>query len=226
MTITCRPDIAQGTEEWFKARLGLVTASTASNLLTSTYKPANNATSRNFMYELAAQRVTGFVEGTFQSYDMERGHLDEVDAAQIYNREVQPLISMGFMSNDKWGFTLGFSPDALTEDGKGFIEVKSRRQKYQVETIVSGLMPPDYMIQIQTGLMVSEREWCDFISYSGGMPMFVKRIYPDAAIVTAIEAAAESFYEALGDLVTDYKLTVAKHNYLTTERRSEEITAS
>ena len=60
----------------------------------------------------------------------------------------------------------------------GLIECKSRRQRFQIQTIADDEVPADYMIQLQTGLLVSERKWIDFISYSGGLPMFVKRVEP------------------------------------------------
>ena len=49
----------------------------------------------------------------------------------------------------------------------GLIECKSRRQKFQVETISADQVPAEYMLQIQTGFLVSGRKWLDFISYCG-----------------------------------------------------------
>jgi hypothetical protein len=43
-------------------------------------------------------------------------------------------------------------------------------------------VPEEYMLQIQTGLLVTGREWLDFVSYCAGLPMFVKRVFPDAAL--------------------------------------------
>jgi hypothetical protein len=49
------------------------------------------------------------------------------------------------------------------------------------------------MIQCQTGMLVSERPWCDFVSYSGGLPMAVVRVHADTAIQDAIIDAASEF---------------------------------
>jgi hypothetical protein len=38
------------------------------------------------------------------------------------------------------------------------------------------------MAQLQCGLLVSGREWIDYVSYCGGMPMYVKRVLPDPVV--------------------------------------------
>jgi hypothetical protein len=46
------------------------------------------------------------------------------------------------------------------------------------------------MAQCQAGLLVSGRKWLDFVSYVGGMPLFVKRVHPVPVWQEAIIAAA------------------------------------
>jgi len=225
MAIKIYKDLIQGSDEWFQARLGLLTASEMKHIITpANLKSANNDKSRGHLHELAAQRITQYVEPTYIGDDMLRGNEDEVYARALYAEKYAPVEEVGFITNDKWGFTLGFSPDALV--GKdGLIECKSRKQKYQVETILSGEMPSDYLIQVQTGLLVSVRSWCDFISYSGGMPMFVKRIFPDAVVQSAILEAAQIFHGKLDLMIAEYEKKSV--GFYPTERRVfEEITSS
>jgi len=160
-------DIIQGDEQWLQVRCGVLTASEMKNILTPTLKIANNDKTRQHVYELLAQRITNYVEPHYFNDDMLRGQYDEIKARDIYAEKYAPVKEMGFITNTKLGFTLGFSPDGLVGND-GFIEIKSRRQKYQIETILADAVPEEYMLQIQTGLLVSEREWCDFISYSAG----------------------------------------------------------
>ena len=196
-------NLLQGTDEWFDARRGVLTASEMKHIITPTLKVADNDKSRAHLYELLGQQITGYTEPTYLSNDMIRGQEDEIYAREAYAENYTPVRECGFITNDKWGFTLGYSPDGLIgQDGQ--IESKSRRQKFQIETILSNEMPSEYSIQIQTGLLVSEREWCDFISYCGGLPMFVKRIFADPATQTAILLAAESFYEKLHEKLSQY----------------------
>lgn len=225
MAITYYPEIYQGSLEWLELRRGVLTASEMKLIITEkTLKPSDNDKTRSHLYELAAQRISNYVEPHYISDDMLRGQQDEYFARDKYAEHFAPTETVGFVTNDKWGFTIGYSPDFLVGvNGQG--ECKSRRQKYQIETIISDEMPSDYMIQIQTGLLVTERDWCDFISYSGGLPMFVKRIYPNEEIQAAIIHAADLFHVRLGEKLKDYNdRLAAMPTVINTERTAiEEI---
>lgn len=227
MTITYHRDLIQGSDEWLEARRGIITASEMKLILTPTIKVADNDKSRAHLYELLAQRISGFVEPTFIGDDMLRGMDDEVFAKAAYNEHIAHLDDMGFITNNKWGFTIGYSPDGLV-GADGLIEVKSRRQKYQVQTIVenaaAGTIPTEYVLQAQTGLMVSERQWLDFISYCGGLPMTIIRVYPDPAIQDAIIGAVAAFEANLEARRIAYHATMQKADarFIPTERRIEQ----
>lgn len=197
------PEMVQGSDEWLQARCGLLTASEMKLILTPTLKIASNDKEKSHLFELLAQRVTRHVEPHYISDDMLRGIEEEVEAKILYSTYYGSVQDVGFITNDEWGFTIGFSPDGIVGDD-GFIECKSRRQKYQVETIINGDMPIDYELQVQTGLLVSGRQWCDFISYSGGLPMATIRIEPDYEVQEAIIAAACAFERRLSFRLEQY----------------------
>jgi len=213
MTIKYHTELFQGSDEWFHARLGLLTASEMKHIITpGKLQYASNDKSRSHLYEIAAQRISQYVEPSYISDDMLRGQAEELDAKAMYGKHYAKTTDCGSITNDAWGFTLGYSPDALvgrpgagTGATNGLIECKSRRQKFQIETIISGEVPAEYMIQIQTGLLVSEREWLDFISYSGGLPMFVMRVFPDVIVQAAIISAATAFHEQLDTVIAKYE---------------------
>lgn len=196
MTIIYHPEVEQGSDEWAQLRCGLLTASEVKHIITPTLKIADNDKTRQHVYEIAAQRITSYVEPSYIGDDMLRGWDDEILAADLYSEHYEPIHKVGFVTNDELGFTMGFSPDGLVGED-GFTESKSRRQKYQVETISkwveTGDMPDDYKLQVQTGFVVTRRKWCDFISYSGGLPMITIRVYPDPVWTSAIIQAATAF---------------------------------
>lgn len=212
MTITYHTDLVQGSEEWLAARCGLLTASEMKLIITPTLKVASNEKERAHLYELLAQRITRHVEPHYIGDDMLRGMDDEIDARELYAKHYAPVTDAGFVTNDKWGFTLGYSPDGLVGDD-GLIEAKSRRQKFQVQTIVedmsAGTVPADFIIQCQTGLMVTGREWLDFLSYSGGLPMCRVRAYPDDKLQFAILEAAAAFEARLTAKLALFRDTLA-----------------
>jgi hypothetical protein len=210
------PDVVQGSDEWMEQRRGMVTASVVKQLVTPTLKVAANMDSRSLTAELVAQRITGYTEPEYIGSDMLRGIEDEPRARDLYAEESPYTVTtLGFVVRDDWGFQIGYSPDGLVGD-LGLLEVKSRNQKLHLQTILSGEVPGGFMAQIQTGLLVSGREWCDFVSYSGGMPLFVKRVYPSATWQMAILEAVGAFEKAATEMVTEYRSAVV--GMPTTER--------
>lgn len=211
-------DLEQGSLEWLEARRGIITASEVKLLVTPTGKIANNEKTRAHQWELLAQRVSGYVEPAYISDDMLRGMHDEVIARDLYSRHYVQVDEVGFITNDFDGVTIGCSPDGLVADD-GMIEIKSRRQKYQIETIATDTVPPEYMLQLQCALLVASREWIDFVSYCAGLPMFVKRVYPDAEMQATILDAARVFELNMGALMLMYEQNAER--FIDTERPEE-----
>lgn len=154
---------------------------------------------------LAAERITGFTEPTYFNDEMLRGHEDEpraVDAyAQHYRTEVDDC---GFMIRS-WGrCRLGYSPDGVVGDD-GLLEVKSRRQKKHLLTVIADEVPNENMAQLQAALFVSGRQWIDYISYCGGMNLWTKRVFPEERWFGAITAAVEAFESAADEMAAKYK---------------------
>ena len=196
-------DIEQGSDDWLSVRRGILTASEMRLIMTPTLRPASNDKERAHLFELIGQRITGYTEPHYISDDMLRGNEDEVAARIRYAEHFAPVTECGFVTNDDHGVVIGYSPDGLVGDD-GLIECKSRRQKYQIETILADEVPAEYLLQCQTGLLVTGRKWLDFISYCGGLPMFVKRVWPCPEIHRAILDAALAFEQRLAAAQTRY----------------------
>lgn len=204
MTLTIH-NIPQGSPEWHDLRRGVITASTIGKLITpKTIKPASNPESRALTLQLAAERITGWTEDTYTNDDMIRGQLDEPVARAKYAEHYAPVQEVGFMVEDRYGFKLGYSPDGLVGD-EGLIEIKSRRPKTQVSTILNGHPPIENMAQLQAALLISGRKWLDYVSYAAGMPMFVKRVHPQDKWFDAIIEAAETAEANIIETIRIYK---------------------
>jgi hypothetical protein len=231
----------QGSERWHQARCGVLTASEFERLLTppkpkpdggwSGLKVADNVKERAHLWELAAQRISGFVEPHYMSDAMLRGKDDEVAARELYSERYAKVQQVGLITNNKFGFKLACSPDGLV-GRDGLIEIKSRCQRFQVQTTVENLwndeaktIPEDYILQVQGLLLVSEREWCDFISYCGGLHMLVIRVFPDPVIQDAIVDAASKFEARINEAVRTYFGALKKYapRLTPTEREMEII---
>lgn len=224
MTLTTYTNLEQGSDEWLAARCGLLTASTIGKLITTTtLKVADNETSRGLTMTLAAERITGHVDFVYPTADMQRGTDDEPFARDIYAANFAPVEQVGFMVRDFGAYRIGFSPDGLV-GADGLIEIKSRRPKEHLKTVLKGLPPLENMAQLHAGLLVSGRSFIDYVSYSAGLPLWVKRFYPDQRWTDAIHAAAETFEINVTNIVNNF--TNATEGLPTTERRPdyEEVT--
>lgn len=228
-------NVAQHSPEWYAVRCGIITASVMKNLIKKktdkktgevSYSVPDNDTTKAYLFELAAQRFNGYTVEGFQGFAMERGIKDEVDSFNIYSENYDQLRTCGFITNTEYGFVFGYSPDGLTalhDDGQ--IEAKGRMEKFQIEAIYYNEMPEDFEIQVQSGLIVSKRKWCDFICYRDGMPLFKKRILPDDVVQFEIIKAAQKADTQIDEIVATAKKHVQEFKFLPTEKRVEDITA-
>jgi hypothetical protein len=197
-------EMEQGTEEWLIIKLGLNTSSIINDLVTPTGKIATGKKIDDIAFKMAAQRETKLLEDNYQSFDMMRGHIQEEIARDIYSENIESVKECGIIIRDFGSFKIGASPDGLVGDNGG-IEIKSRLSKFQVKTIIKNEVPVEYINQIQTALLVSSREWWDFIQYSNGMPLFIQRIYPDNERQELIKEACENLEKLIAKYQKQYK---------------------
>lgn len=188
-------DIEQGSQEWLSLRLGIVTCSELDCLLVNGKGQAGfGAGAFSYMDQLIGERITGEAADPFQgNRHTERGHELEGKARELYvARTGAELEQVAIILNHG----IGYSPDALV-GSEGLDEIKTKLPKFQVSVILAGEVPKEHIAQCQGGLWVSEREWIDFISYWPGMPLFIKRMYRDEAVIRTIAERVRVFYELL-----------------------------
>ena len=203
-------NLEQRSDDWYKVRCGMVTASAVGTLLTPTLKPANNDTSRRLAALLVAERITGIpAPQPFINDDMYRGMVEEPRARDWYAEHHGVTVTeVGFLVREEKGWTLGYSPDGLVGDD-GLIEIKAPRAANHLQTILSDEVPAQHMAQIQAGLLVSGRKWCDFVSWFGGMPPYVKRVRRSKQWFDAIRDAVKAFEDNAAQMVADYEQATA-----------------
>lgn len=219
--LTVYEELEQGSEAWLQARCGVLTASVIGKLITEkTLKLANNDTSRGLVATLGLERATGVVEYVHPSWEMQRGTDDEPWARSEYETHHNPVTELGFMVREFDGYSIGYSPDGLVGEN-GLIEIKSRSRAIQAKTIMTDEVPAANMAQIMTGLLVTGRDWLDYVSYRDGMPLYVKRVYPDPIWFDVLKRAAVTFEVAVEQYVTNY--TEAASRYPLTEERPDEM---
>lgn len=174
---------------------------------TTVIEPASNDDSRALTATLADERIYGFTDPTWTNDAMWRGTIEEPLARELYSTVFAPVTEVGFMVEDKWGFKIGFSPDGLVGED-GLIEVKSRGGRKHMQTVIAGTVPIENMAQIQCGLLVSGRSWCDYVSYSSGRHLYRIRVRPDERWQKAIIAAVRLFEDNAAESIRQYTAAV------------------
>ena len=160
-------DIEQNTDEWLDLRMGKVTGSGVKTIMAN-YGKAFGEPAKKLAITMAREQVTQkrSVNESYTSSHMERGHEQEPIARALYESE-------NFIDVSNGGFfelgALGCSPDGLVGDD-GVIEVKSVVDHVHYANIKRGGFDPAYKWQIYFNLMVTGREWIDFVSYCADFP--------------------------------------------------------
>jgi hypothetical protein len=190
-------DCAQGSDEWFRCRMGIPTASEFHTVMAKGKGGGESKTRKTYMRKLAAEIITGEPMDHFGNHHTERGHEMEPEARDLYAfmRDCEPEI-IGFVRNGK----KGGSPDSLVDDS-GAVEIKTKLPHLQIECIEGGGVPPEHRAQCQGVLWVAEREWIDFVSFWPALPLFVVREYRDEEYIKALSDAVDRFNDELAELV-------------------------
>jgi len=183
----------QGTDAWFRSRMGIPTASCFSDVLAK----GEGKTRRSYMLKLAGEILTGEPTESFSTPAMERGKVMEEEARSMYAfmKDAEP-VRVGFIRN----INKGCSPDSLIGDSGG-IEIKTKRSDLLLDVILKDRVPSEHVAQVQGFLWVAEREWCDFVAYWPKLPLFVKRSYRDEKYIETLAQAVAIFNEELAETV-------------------------
>ena len=191
-------NVEQGSDDWFKARLGIPTASEFDKIVTTKGEPSKQA--QKYLYQLAGEKVSGFKDEPYTNAAMLRGSQLEAEAKEFYTltQEVD-IEEVGFCFMDEKR-KFGCSPDGLVGED-GLIEIKCPLVSTHVGYLLDGGLPTEYFQQVQGQLFVTGRKWTDFISYFPGLKPLKIRVFRDEAFISKLRDALNSFCLELDEVV-------------------------
>lgn len=183
--------VTQGTPDWLKARLGIVTASEIDRIITpKTLKPSAQA--EKYLHQKLAEWMTGqIVEVETRFYAMDRGIELEEEAADYFTLTTGLTTELcGFCVHDD--DSMGCSPDRFVSDGT-ILELKAPLASTHVGFLLAGDLPIEHMLQVQAQLYVTECSHSWFLSYYPSLPPLLLKIEPDRQIHDALANALAVF---------------------------------
>ena len=213
----------QGTLEWLQARAGNITGSVAYKLMTKPRSKkdkeagALSVTAMSYLKRKAVEVYAGkdyMPSETGKSADMQRGNELEDEAVGAY---------LNATSTDFWDFHhpdfvqcgpyLGFSPDGLVGDD-GMIEVKCPTSKaviFDYWTVKNAedlkRIEKEYYWQIQYTLLLTGRQWCDFIVYT---PQFGEKKALYYIRIERVEEDIQELHNVLQKAVENIELLLSE----------------
>lgn len=198
----------QGTEQWLKARAGLVTASRISDVMAK----GTGATRATYRGQIVAERLTGNPAQSFTNAAMDWGTETEPLARSAYELLHGVMVDqVGIIHHPEIIYS-GASPDGLVGDD-GLVEIKCPNTQTHIEYAVAGKAPAKYQNQILWQMECTGRNWCDFVSFDPRMPqdmrLFVVRYERDQARIDEIKAEVIKFLLEVDEVIS--KLNTVFH---------------
>lgn len=196
----------QGTEEWHRERAGVCTASTFSTAISVVERPSPGsgkkkgdptAASDALAVELAIEQISKEPYGdTYETFAMRRGRKEEHFATLEYEVATNCIVEpQGFIVTPDRLF--GYSTDGLV-GRDGMIEVKVPLSTAKVISILETGNISEYIHQIQGGLWLTGRRWCDFVMRIPDLDcinnsLYVQRVWRDEDLIEDMEMRLLAF---------------------------------
>jgi hypothetical protein len=173
---------------------------------------------KDYAIKIATEQITGIPIESKTFPDMEKGHIQEPIARELYERTFFVNVEIdNFYCNDK----VGYSPDGglsfIEKTGRhtGVIEIKARNYAAHYQNVKRQNLEPESKWQCIGALKYGEFEWLDFISYCPEFPedcqLFVHRAFPEQyeKEFDMIDERVEEFFQ----LVAETKATILNAKY-------------
>ena len=191
-------DFPQGSEQWYKERVGNPGASSINKIITSTGLRSKQRD--DYLLQLVGEKITGRAEESFKSQAMINGTEREAASRVLFEIvEDVTVRQVGIVFKDDQKL-FHASPDGLVRDN-AVLELKNPSLKVAVKYLLDKKVPSDYLPQCQMEMYVCERELCYFVSCYEGLPPLILEVKRDDAFIKKLEIELTLFNEELAEVV-------------------------
>jgi len=191
-------DIDQQSEEWFKLRIGSIGGSSISKAVAG----GQGKMRTQLLYDLVGELLSGEKKSGFSNHEMQEGIKYEPEARVLYELTTGHTVNqvaLVKMSEHKHD-----SPDGLVDPG-GMVEIKVLIPSRFVEVKATGKIETAYRKQMQWGMGICRRGWCDYVCYCPYVankvdPLHVIRVNRDDKEIKELDDGANAFIEEMQNL--------------------------
>lgn len=218
----------QNSPEWYAARAGKITASRMCDVLAYTIgegafksgprkgqpRPSLDLQARrDYIGDILAEILTGEPKAQTRAKTMDWGHDVESAARSAYEAETGQIVELaGFVLHPGIEY-LGCSPDGLI-GADGQLQIKCPANPAIHVATLSGGMPAEHMPQVQAEMLVTGRDWNDFVSFDPRMPLncrlYVERVHRDDTYINdRLIPSCASLWESVQTLLEQLRQRAA-----------------
>lgn len=202
-------NVEQGSDEWKKARLGVITASEFDKIITPT--GSKSAQANDYMGKLLAEHITDEQQDNYCSADMMSG-IEREPKARSFFETIKGVgvreVGMVYKDTSK---TIACSPDGLVFKYPkcGYIrneinliyneglEIKCPKLANHIGYVLNGIVPKQYIPQVQGSIWTTGADGWWFMSYHPKYKPLVIYVERDDAYIAKMEKIILSFSELL-----------------------------
>lgn len=197
-----KEDGQQGSITWLMERVGYVTASRFKDVLDFQKTGKPGAKRITYLFELAAERLTGQPAQHYVNDAMLWGQEHEAQARMRYEAETGAIVlEQGFMHHPTIAMCGGSVDGTIDDDG--IVEIKAPTTSTHLKTLLSGEC--EHLPQIMGYLWITGRKWADFVSFDPRLPapldLYIQRIERDDEYIASLDREVQKFLGEVAEIV-------------------------
>jgi len=204
-TINSNEELMQGSDEWFAARIGKITASRLGDIMRKT-KWGESTYKAKVRLELAIERITGKPASSItMNQAMRDGVEREPDARKLFEAITNKEVALcGSFDHPKLVNTSA-SPDGLIVEDNAVLELKCPTHATHAKNLMSDTMPKNYIYQVQWQIACTSSDYAYFASYHPDYPKDLRlkwvKVERDDEVIKSLEEAVKQFDIEIEDLI-------------------------
>jgi len=202
-------ELIQGSDEWFSARLGKITASRLGDLMKVT-KYGESTYKTRLRMELAIERITGKpASNVVMNKAMHDGVEREPDARTLFEAVTGKEVALCGSFDHPTVVNTAASPDGLLRGENAILEIKCPTHVTHAKNLMAETMPNNYVYQVQWQIACTESTHGYFASYHPDFPpelrLKVVKVERDDEVISKITTAVKQFDIEIESLINDIK---------------------